>query len=147
MLKTFKKNFKQEVFDLLDFTDFKNFVQQFDYNIHTRMALPLLIAQKIHGIQFALACDVLKELSFINYAKPDVHLIDVLTKTGICEKHPINVFEAVTKMAKDCKDIDTKVTLDAQCTQEYAIPAGFESAKVMLWESLSKCVPLAKALN
>lgn len=26
VLKTFKKNFKQEVFDLLDFTDFKNFV-------------------------------------------------------------------------------------------------------------------------
>ena len=89
--------------------DFKSFVQQFDYNIHTRIALPLLIAQKIHGFQFALSCDCLKELGFTNYCKPDVHIIDVLEQTGISSKDPINVFETITKMAHDCNTTPYKV--------------------------------------
>ena len=55
--------------------DFKGFVGQFDYNVHTRMALPLLISEKISGMGFALACDFLKELGYINYPKPDVQLM------------------------------------------------------------------------
>ena len=89
--------------------DFKTFVQQFDYNVHTRMALPLLIAHKIHGFQFALSCDCLKELGFTNYCKPDVHIIDVLEQTGISTKDPINVFESITKMAKDCNTTPYKI--------------------------------------
>ena len=82
--------------------DFVNFVRVFDYNLHTRMGLPLLIAKKIHGFEFALACDVLKELGFVNYCKPDVHIMDVLEKTGICTRDPIDVFETMTQMARDC---------------------------------------------
>lgn len=89
--------------------DFKTFVKQFDYNIHTRMALPLLIAQKIHGFQFALSCDCLKELGFTNYCKPDVHIIEVLEQTGISTKEPIDVFEAITRMAKDCNTTPYKI--------------------------------------
>ena len=48
--------------EFTDVNDFENFVGRFDYNISTRMALPLLISTKISGIGFALACDLLKEL-------------------------------------------------------------------------------------
>ncbi len=82
--------------------DFVNFVQVFDYNLHTRMGLPLLIAKKIYGLDFALACDVLKELGFTNYCKPDVHIMDVLEKTGMSTRDPIEAFETMTQMARDC---------------------------------------------
>lgn len=45
-----------------DKSDFDEFVKRFDYNVDTRMALPLLISTKIRGIGFALACNALKEL-------------------------------------------------------------------------------------
>lgn len=94
-----------------DIDDFKQFVQTFDYNLPTRMALPLLIAQKVSGFQFALACDCLKELGYINYCKPDVHIVDVLTETGVVDtNNPIDVFEAITRMSKDCVDIDKNAT-------------------------------------
>ena len=66
-----------------DADDFRGFVAQFDYNRPTRMALPLLISTKIRGIGFALACDTLKELGFLSYPKPDVHLIEVFSKLGL----------------------------------------------------------------
>ncbi|NCD05852.1 MAG: hypothetical protein EOL97_07010 [Spirochaetia bacterium] len=51
----------------------------FEYNLQTKIALPLLISKKISGIGFALACDFLKELGFTDYSKPDVHIVAVLT--------------------------------------------------------------------
>lgn len=95
-------------FENLD--DFKTFVNQFDYNLPTRMALPLLISTKISGIGFTLACDCLKELGYVNYPKPDVHLIDVFNGLGLSEKNPISVFEAIVKMSDDCKEIDEFIT-------------------------------------
>ena len=41
-----------------DVSDFEKFVGTFDYNVATRMALPLLISTKISGVGFALACDL-----------------------------------------------------------------------------------------
>ena len=72
--------------DFENVDDFKTFVNQFDYNLHTRMALPLLISTKISGIGFSLACDCLKELGYVNYPKPDVHLIDVFSGLGLSER-------------------------------------------------------------
>lgn len=46
--------------DFSDVRDFVEFVSRFDYNVSTRMALPLLISAKISGVGFALACDTLK---------------------------------------------------------------------------------------
>lgn len=90
--------------------DFKAFVAQFDYNLPTRMALPLLISTKIKGIGFALACDTLKELGYLNYPKPDVHLIEVFNQLGLSEKDPAAVFEAIVAMADSCKEIEPEVT-------------------------------------
>lgn len=95
----FMANFK-------DADDFRGFVAQFDYNRPTRMALPLLISTKISGIGFALACDTLKELGYLSYPKPDVHLIEVFSQLGLSEEDPISVFEAIVEMAEVCKEVD-----------------------------------------
>lgn len=90
--------------------DFKSFLTQFDYNLLTRMAMPLLISTKISGMGFALACDCLKELGYTNYPKPDIHLIQVFVGAGLSSNNPISVFEAIVRMAEDCKEIDPEVT-------------------------------------
>ena len=99
----FIKNFK-------DVKDFKHFVSLYDYNTITRMSLPLLISSKISGIGFSLACDFLKELGYLNYPKPDVHIVDIFTSLGLSDDNIINVFEAVIRMYEDCKEIDSTVT-------------------------------------
>jgi hypothetical protein len=96
--------------DFKDIEDFKSFVAKFDYNLLTRMAMPLLISKKISGLGFALACDCLKELGYINYPKPDVHLIQVFVGAGLSSEEPISVFEAIVRMAEDCKEIDPEIT-------------------------------------
>ena len=96
--------------DFKSIDDFRNFVDLFKYNLPTRMALPLLMQTKINGMGFALACDCLKELGYLDYPKPDVHLIDVFVTLDLSEKEPINVFEAIVRMAEYCKEIDEEVT-------------------------------------
>lgn len=88
-----------------DADDFRGFVKQFDYNGPTRMALSLLISTKISGMGFALACDTLKELGYLSYPKPDVHLIEVFSQLGLSEEDPISVFEAIVEMAEVCKEV------------------------------------------
>ena len=93
-----------------DAEDFEEFVERFSYNVHTSMALPMLISYKIKGIGFALACDLLKELGFTRYPKPDVHLIDVFHSLGLSEDEQISTFESIVRMANYCKEIDGTVT-------------------------------------
>ena len=52
----------------------------------------------------------MKELGYVNYPKPDVHIIDIFTDLGLTDNNPINVFEAVIRMYEDCKEIDATVT-------------------------------------
>ena len=61
-------------------------------------------------IGFALACDLLKELGYTYYPKPDVHMIDVFHGIGLCEKDPISVFETIERIATDCRTVDDSVT-------------------------------------
>lgn len=93
-----------------DMEDFKLFVDRFAYNLPTRMALPLLIEKKISGIGFALACDSLKELGYLDYTKPDVHIKEVFYQIGVCDKEDSTVFEIIDRMAVECKEIDASVT-------------------------------------
>jgi hypothetical protein len=57
--------------------EFYGWVDFFDEDERARPALPLLLAQEIEGIGFALACDFLKELGYENFSKPDVHVKDI----------------------------------------------------------------------
>lgn len=87
-----------------NYNDFKRFTAQFNYNVTTRTALPLLLSAKISGIGFALACDILKEIGNINYIKPDVHIIDICYELGLCDsKNPITVFETMIHIAEENK--------------------------------------------
>jgi hypothetical protein len=86
-------------FDSLD--DFLSFVRDFDSRPTTRPALPLLLAEEIFGLGFALACDFLKELGFTSYSKPDVHLLDIFAGLGIAQRSQLAVFRAVSLIASE----------------------------------------------
>jgi hypothetical protein len=55
-------------------------------------ALPMIIAEEVYGIGYPLACDFLKELGFVNYGKPDVHLIELFEGLGLCH-HGASFYE------------------------------------------------------
>jgi hypothetical protein len=74
------------------------------------MGLPLLLSEMISGIGFALACDLIKELGFVRYAKPDVHLIEVFSKLGLSEANPIDNFLAITRVSDICSEFDATIT-------------------------------------
>lgn len=82
--------------------EFKSFLNCFSYNEHTREALPLLLSAKIFGIQFALACNWIKELGLIDYPKPDIHMIKVFHALGVCREDQIECYRAMVKIAEEC---------------------------------------------
>ena len=84
-----------------DIEDFRSFIARFSYNSSTRMALPLLISTKIRGMGFALACNMLKELGYLDYPKPDVHIIDICEALGLSSRDPYEAFEAIVQLADD----------------------------------------------
>ncbi len=69
-----------------DGSDFFAWANHFYKDKRSMAALPLLLSSEIYGIGYPLACDFLKELGFVNYGKPDVHLIDIFEGIGLCEK-------------------------------------------------------------
>ena len=48
-------------------------------------ALPMLISIEIAGIGFPLACDFLKEIGFLNFGKPDVHLKEIFKELNLID--------------------------------------------------------------
>lgn len=83
--------------------DFYNWVDIFDKDDRIRPALPMLLANEINGFGFALACDFLKELGYINFAKPDVHLRDIFIGLKLCDdrSNDYQIFKAVIRVAKN----------------------------------------------
>lgn len=74
---------------LTQFKTGKDFFEWADhlYNDKRSMAaLPLILSQEIHGYGYPLACDFLKELGFLNYGKPDVHIKDIFHAIGLIEE-------------------------------------------------------------
>ncbi len=63
---------------------FRDWVEEFYSRENTRAALPLVLSQEIHGYGFALSCDLLKELGYVEYGKPDVHIRDILISLQFC---------------------------------------------------------------
>ena len=68
--------------------DFYSWVDFFYRDDRTRPALPLLLDNQIYGFGIALACDFLKELGYIKFAKPDVHLRRIFTSMELCSLEP-----------------------------------------------------------
>lgn len=65
-------------------------------------ALPMILAAEIEGIGYPLACDFLKELGFVNYGKPDVHVIEIFAGIGLCPEgaSPYHVQKAISQVAE-----------------------------------------------
>lgn len=86
--------------DFQDKDEFDVFVKDFQRNKYSREALPMLLDREIFGFGFALACDFLKEAGYDGYPKPDVHLMDVFEKSGLCERNDYEVFKTIIEVAE-----------------------------------------------
>lgn len=86
---------------------FYNWANFFANDSKAKPALPLMISIEIAGIGFPLACDFLKELGFVEYGKPDVHLKDIFEALNIIDPHEKSVtkqdyatLKAIDRIAK-----------------------------------------------
>jgi hypothetical protein len=81
--------------------DFFGWVDFFDKDDRARPSLPLLLSQEIEGFGFALSCDFLKEMGYVNFPKPDVHLRDIFTSLNLCsdKSGDYQLFKAVIRVA------------------------------------------------
>ncbi len=77
-------------------------VDFFDNDDRARPALPLLLAQEVAGIGFPLACDFLKDLGYVSFAKPDVHIRGIFRGLGLCGPGgDYELFRAVIRVAEN----------------------------------------------
>ncbi len=83
--------------------DFFRWVEFFDRDARARASLPMLLSHEIGGFGFALACDFLKELGYLDFPKPDVHLRDIFTALGLCHEKDddYRLFKAVIRVASN----------------------------------------------
>lgn len=82
--------------------DFFGWVEFFDRDDRARASLPMLLSREIEGFGFALSCDFLKEMGYVNFPKPDVHLRDIFTSLrlspGKCDDYQL--FKSIIRLAK-----------------------------------------------
>jgi hypothetical protein len=86
-----------------DADDFYAWVEVFDKDDRIRPALPMLLSYEIDGFGFPLACDFLKELGFLDFGKPDVHLKAILGGLGLAPSPPSDyeAFKAIVRIAHE----------------------------------------------
>ena len=85
-----------------DVENFDEFVKSFAYNADTRAALPLYLSANIRGLGFALCCDVLKELGYLDYPKPDTHIIKICRSLDLVrDEKQMSAFRAIVDLATD----------------------------------------------
>lgn len=81
--------------------DFFSWVDFFDRDDRARASLPMLLSHEIEGLGFALSCDFLKELGYVNFPKPDVHLRDIFTALRLCQNKSDDylLFKSIIRVA------------------------------------------------
>ncbi len=86
-------------FDSAD--DFFRWANFFDQDGRARPSLPMLLSQEIDGFGFALSCNFLKELGYVNFPKPDVHLRDIFRALELYNagKGQYQLFKAIIRVA------------------------------------------------
>ncbi len=62
-----------------DVADFRKSIDDIAAHFPETMLIPNLISEEIRGLGPVLACDFIKEIGYINYAKPDVHIEYIIT--------------------------------------------------------------------
>jgi hypothetical protein len=85
-----------------DANDFYAWADVFDSDDRLRPALPLLLSCEIAGYGFPLACDFIKELGYLDFAKPDVHIKAILSGIGLVEASAgdFQCFKGVVSIAR-----------------------------------------------
>jgi len=85
-----------------DADTFCEWVERFDGDARSRPTLPLLLSLEIEGFGFPLACDFLKELGYLNFPKPDVHLKTIFTGLHLVESGggDYAIFKAAGRIAE-----------------------------------------------
>jgi hypothetical protein len=99
---------------LSQFRDFNYFNDFITHYRGREIDLPILMEnQKVKNtkfIGFALACDFIKEIGYLSYSKPDIHIKDILNATYIDNKNTEydlvsytekGLFEKMSEIAKD----------------------------------------------
>ena len=87
-----------------DANAFYRWVERHDRNAGTRYELARTIAQNVHGYGPALACDFVKELGFLNWSKPDVHLKKIFVGLGLADSEDNwAVFAAIDRLARNAE--------------------------------------------
>ena len=85
-----------------DGADFHAWVEVFDRDDRIRPALPMLLSYEIDGFGFPLACDFLKELGYLNFGKPDVHVKAILSGLALAPPgaDDYRVFKSILRIAR-----------------------------------------------
>jgi hypothetical protein len=82
--------------------EFFAWVDFFDHDDRARASLPMLLSHEIEGFGFALSCDFLKELGYVGFPKPDIHLRDIFTALGLCQTgDDYQLFKAIVRVARN----------------------------------------------
>jgi hypothetical protein len=123
-----------------DKNEFDVFVKGFQRNKYSREALPMLLHREILGFGFALACDFLKEAGYDGYPKPDIHLMDVFEKSGLCERNDYEVFKTIIEVAeavgKTPYEVDKRIWL--VCTGNFYYDKKVADKKKELMQRLTE---------
>lgn len=83
--------------------DFFEWANYFYNDKKSMSALPMILSEEVYGIGFPLACDFLKELGYINYGKPDVHIKDIFEAYNLIPKSATNyqILKAIIRIANN----------------------------------------------
>ncbi len=88
--------------------DFYKWADFFANDLRAKPALPLMISIEITGIGFPLACVFLKELGYVQYGKPDVHLKEIFKELSLINpkekstiKQDYQILKLIDQIAKE----------------------------------------------
>lgn len=79
---------------------FNNYILSFDGSLD----IVYEFNKSIYGMGFAIACNTIKDLGFVDYSKPDTHLISVMHDCGLASNDVEEVFYKIRDIAKDNND-------------------------------------------
>ncbi len=87
--------------------EFNKFIFQYKNN---KLELIQLLQSKIFGMNFTIACIILQELGYEEYAKINVHVKDIFTYFNLCDDFDYHVFNVLNEMSKVVKDSPYRIS-------------------------------------
>lgn len=85
--------------------DFYSWANSIYEDEKTKNILPLMMSLEIKGMGIALISDFLKEIGFVNYGKPDVHIKEILVASNYLHERDLKSLRGAYKALKVMDDI------------------------------------------